>query len=95
MCPLPATRRTQIPFTESGGIMAKREFYVVIEKDEDGCFLGEVPQLKGCHSYGHTLDELMENMHEVILLCLENLLDYDDAEYPSKIVGIQKIEVEV
>jgi predicted RNase H-like HicB family nuclease len=23
--------------------MAKREFYVVIEKVEDGCYLGEVP----------------------------------------------------
>jgi predicted RNase H-like HicB family nuclease len=75
--------------------MAKREFYVVIEKDNNGCYLGEVPQLKGCHSYGHTLDELMANMQEVILLCLDDMPGYDDAEYPSEIVGIQKIEVEV
>ena len=75
--------------------MGKREFYVVIEKDGDGKFLGEVPQLKGCHSYGETLDELMGNMEEAILLCLDNLLDYDDADYPAEIVGIQKIEVEV
>lgn len=25
----------------------KKEFYVVIERDEDGYFVGEVPQLKG------------------------------------------------
>ena len=25
----------------------KREFYVVIERDEDGVFIGEVPQLRG------------------------------------------------
>ena len=74
--------------------MAKREFYVVIEKTEDGCFLGEVPQLKGCHSYGHTLDELMANIREVILLCLDDLPEYDDSDYPSEIVGIQRIEVE-
>jgi len=28
----------------------KREFYVVIEKDEDGFFVGEVPTLKACYS---------------------------------------------
>ncbi len=30
--------------------MANREFYVVIEKDEDGFFVGEMPQLKGCYT---------------------------------------------
>ena len=73
--------------------MSKREFYVVIEKDGNGGFIGEVPQLKSCHSHGKTLDELIANMREVILLCLDDRLDYDDAEYPSEIVGIQKIEV--
>jgi len=49
----------------------KREFYVMIEQDEDGLYVGEVPQLKGCYSQGRTLDELMENIREVIALCLE------------------------
>ena len=35
--------------------MAK-EFYVVIEKDEDGYFVGEVPTLRGCYSQGKTID---------------------------------------
>lgn len=47
------------------------DFYVVIEKDEDGYSVGEVPQLRGCYSQGDTIDELMENMREVIELCLE------------------------
>jgi predicted RNase H-like HicB family nuclease len=51
--------------------MATREFYVVIEKDEDGYFVGEVPQLKGCYTQGKTLDELMANIQEVIELCLD------------------------
>lgn len=75
--------------------MAIREFYVVIEKTKDGCYLGEVPQLKGCHSYGDTLDELMNNMAEVILLCLDDMPEFDDSDYPSEIVGIQKIVVQV
>ncbi|MDA1219688.1 MAG: type II toxin-antitoxin system HicB family antitoxin [Chloroflexi bacterium] len=51
--------------------MAGREFYVLIEKDEDGFYVGEVPQLKACYSQGKTLDELMVNIKEVIELCLE------------------------
>ncbi|WP_442948046.1 type II toxin-antitoxin system HicB family antitoxin [Nostoc sp.] len=49
----------------------KREFYVIIERDEDGYYVGEVPQLKACYRQGETIDELMANMKEVIELCLE------------------------
>lgn len=48
-----------------------QEFYVVIERDEDGYYVGEVPQLRACYSQGRTLDELMANIKEVIELCLE------------------------
>lgn len=48
-----------------------REFYVIIERDEDGYYVGEVPQLRACYSQGKPLDELMANMGEVIELCLE------------------------
>jgi predicted RNase H-like HicB family nuclease len=66
-----------------------REFYVVIEKDEDGFFVGEVPQLKACYSQGKTIDELMVNMKEVIALAL---LEQGDVE-PSEFVGVQKLMV--
>jgi len=49
----------------------KREFRVVIEKDEDGYYVGSVPELKGCHTQAKSLDELMERVKEAILLCLE------------------------
>lgn len=48
-----------------------QEFYVVIEQNEDGIYIGEVPQLQGCYSQAKTLDELMQNMKEAIQLCLE------------------------
>jgi predicted RNase H-like HicB family nuclease len=48
-----------------------REFYVVIERDEDGYYVGEVPQLRACYSQGRTLEELLENIREVIRMCLE------------------------
>ena len=49
-----------------------QDFYVVIEKDEDGYFVGEVPALRGCYSQGKTIEELMQNMKEVIEMCLED-----------------------
>jgi predicted RNase H-like HicB family nuclease len=50
----------------------QRDFYVVIERDEDGFYVGEVPQLRACYTQGRTLDELMTNIREVIELCLED-----------------------
>jgi predicted RNase H-like HicB family nuclease len=53
--------------------MKSKEFYVVIEKGEDGIYIGEVPQLKACYSQAETIDELMQNIREVIEMCLEEL----------------------
>jgi predicted RNase H-like HicB family nuclease len=39
--------------------MKSKEFYMVIEIDEDGMYIGEFPQLKACYSQGETIDELM------------------------------------
>ena len=43
-----------------------RTFHVIIEQDEDGGFVGKVPELQGCLSQGDTLDELMKNIKEAI-----------------------------
>ncbi|WP_341530645.1 type II toxin-antitoxin system HicB family antitoxin [Nostoc sp. UHCC 0302] len=67
----------------------KREFYVIIERDEDGYYVGEVPQLKACYSQGETIDELMTNIKEVIELCLE----IDNEEELPEFVGIQKVVI--
>jgi predicted RNase H-like HicB family nuclease len=69
--------------------MRNKEFYVVIERDEDGLYIGEVQQLKACYSQGDTVDELMKNMREVIELCLESLVDESTTEF----VGVQKVVV--
>lgn len=74
---------------ENRGNMAQ-EFYVGVERDEDGLYIGEVPQLQGCYSQGQTLDELMQNMKEAIALCLEELTTFD--VFPE-FVGVQKVLV--
>ena len=46
--------------------MTKQRFIVLIKKDEDGVFIGTVPSIKGCYSYGDTIDELLVNVKEAI-----------------------------
>ncbi len=69
-------------------IHKEQEFFVVIERDEDGLFVGEVPQLRACYSQGRTMDELMTNIKEVIALCLE-----EQQELINEFIGIQKVLV--
>ena len=66
-----------------------QEFYVIIERDEDGLFVGEVPQLKACYSQGETIDELMSNIKEVVELCLEE----QDETSPLEFVGVHKLVI--
>ena len=68
-----------------------RNFTVVIEKDEDGYYVGHVPSIKGCHTQGRTLDELMINIKEAIELCLE----VKKQEIDNEFVGVQTVEVSI
>ena len=68
----------------------KREFQVMIEKDEDGFLIADVPALKGCHTQAKSYDELMIRIKEAIELCLEVQQDFKQNEF----VGIQKVLVE-
>ncbi|NMC05524.1 MAG: type II toxin-antitoxin system HicB family antitoxin [Candidatus Lokiarchaeota archaeon] len=75
--------------------MAKQKYIVVIEQDEDGIYIGSVPALKGCHSQGDTLDELLENMKEAIEAHLEYLKHTRDEVPADRFNGISEIEIEV
>ena len=66
----------------------KREFNVVIEKDEDGYFVATVPALRGCHTQAKSLDVLMKRVREAIELCLEV-----EAPSNSEFVGVQRVAV--
>jgi predicted RNase H-like HicB family nuclease len=48
-------------------------FKVVIQQDEDGRFNASCPELKGCHSFGDTVDEALKNIREAIELYIEDL----------------------
>jgi predicted RNase H-like HicB family nuclease len=67
--------------------MNRKEFYVIIERDEDGIYVGDVPQLRSCYSQGTTIDELMVNIREVIEMCLEELQEESITEF----IGVQRL----
>ena len=65
------------------------KFKVVIEKDEDGYYVADVPELQGCHTQAKDKKELMKRVKEVIALCLEDntpvirKVDIKEVEVPS------------
>jgi len=70
----------------------KKEFTVIIERDEEGYFVAEVPALKGCHTQAKSLDVLMERIKEAISLCLE-VQKKERAK--THLVGVQTVEVTI
>jgi len=73
--------------------MTKREFYVLIEKGEDGYFTADVPELPGCHTQGETKEELLANIKEAIELYLEVQDERYLSEPSPTIVSVEKIKV--
>ncbi|MCP5048454.1 MAG: type II toxin-antitoxin system HicB family antitoxin [bacterium] len=61
----------------------------MIEIDEDCVFIAGCPSFKGCHSYGNTVDEALENIKEVIEMCLEE----QEVEPVNKFVGFRELEI--
>ena len=51
------------------------KLHVVIEKDEAGYFVAEVPALPGCLSQGNTQKEALKNIKEAIEGWLEVMED--------------------
>ena len=69
--------------------MDKLHLPIIIESDEDGYYIVSCPMFKGCHSYGETIDEALENIKEVIDMCLEE----NKVEELNKFVGFRELEV--
>ena len=65
----------------------RRQFTVIIEKGEDGYFVGTALELKGCHSQGKTIEELLENIREAIELYLE--VQGEGGPYISTLCGVE------
>jgi antitoxin HicB len=59
------------------------KYRVLIEQDEDGFFMAEVPALPGCISQGETRGEALANIREAIAGYLESLSKHQEPIPPS------------
>lgn len=59
------------------------KYRVLIEPDEDGVFVAEVPSLPGCVSQGRTRAEAVANVREAIAAYLESLEAHGEPVPPS------------
>lgn len=70
-------------------------FPVIIEKDEDGFFVADCPDLAGCHTQGRTLKEVTSNIRDAIKLHLK-ILKEDKQDIPKlEPVSITSIEIAI
>ena len=63
---------------------------ILVELDEDGIYIVSCPVFNGCHSYGKTIDEAIENIKEVIEMCLE---EEERPENLNRFIGFRELEI--
>ncbi len=71
----------------------KLKYRVIIEQDEDGIYVAEVPSLPGCIAQGKTRKEVIANIQEAIEVYIESLKAHNEPIPPS--IDEEIIEVAV
>lgn len=69
------------------------KFRVLIDQDEDGVFVAEIPALPGCVTQGATRQEAVSNAQEAIAAYLESLNRHGEPIPPS--IDEELVEVAV
>jgi predicted RNase H-like HicB family nuclease len=65
----------------------------VYERDESGAWIVHVPAVKGCHTYGRSIDQARERVREALGLFVEGDLEIeDDIRLPAKLLGLVRAE---
>jgi len=68
-------------------------YRVLIEPDEDGVFVAEVPALPGCISQGKTRAEALTNVKEAIAAYLDSLEKHGEPVPPSILEEVVEVDV--
>lgn len=70
-------------------------FPVIIERDEDGFFVADCPDLAGCHTQGKTYEEALERIEDAIKLNLE-ILKEEKSDIPkSQPISLTSVQVSI
>jgi predicted RNase H-like HicB family nuclease len=64
-----------------------KNYPVIIEQDEDGFYIVSCPLIQGCHSYGASINEAMDNIREAI----EASLDDSNENKKNVYIGYREI----
>jgi predicted RNase H-like HicB family nuclease len=67
---------------------------VIIEQDDNG-YYAFCPQLKGCHTQGDSIEEVISNIKEAISLYLETLSPEEKIQYLSHEILTTSLEVNI
>jgi len=54
------------------------KFRVIVEQDEDGCYVARVPGLLGCISQGRTRKDALRNIKEAMESYIESLKKHNE-----------------
>jgi len=68
-------------------------YRVLIEQDEDGVYVAQVPALPGCISQGQTRAQALDNIREAIAAYVESLQAHDEPVPPA--ISEEVVEVDL
>ena len=64
---------------------------ILVEQDEDNFYIVSCPFFKACHSYGKTIDEALDNIKEVIDICIEE--EKEKISEGNRFVGFREMQI--
>lgn len=67
---------------------------ILVEQDEDDFYIVSCPVFKGCHSYGKTIDDALDNIKEVIEMCIEEEKDRQVSGV-NRFVGFREMDIQL
>lgn len=65
------------------------EYHIIIERDEDGLYVGDVPELPGCHTQAKSLDLLIKRIREAIAAYRES----NQTKRRMEFIGVQRVSL--
>ena len=69
-------------------------FQIIVEQDEAGYFVAECPALKACYTQGKTFEEVVNNIKDVLAMCLKDLKAHGKRiPVQPEIIGVKRIVI--
>ncbi|HOO57353.1 MAG TPA: type II toxin-antitoxin system HicB family antitoxin [bacterium] len=74
----------------------KHKYQMIIERDDSGKYIAQIPCLCACYAQGDTPEEAVENCKDVLEMCIEDIKQNGgDAPVQCRFVRVEEVEVEL